>query len=114
MDMNIDRVPDEEADTNLSNYDASLVPEGALVVHFGSCGNKVIITCNGQVVKREDLEIPASFYLVNKYFVQDIPRYISNDTEPYNYQAYLRGMGYYQEEIDRVIEISTGVNIKGD
>ena len=106
--------PAEESNTNLSNYGASLINEGALIIHLGSSHIDITLTCGGQVIKREDLEIPTSFYVVNKGIVQDTPMYMSSTTNVYDYRVFLYCMRYSREEIDRVIEISSGANIKGD
>ena len=113
MDVNIDHVPDGEADTNLFNYDTSLVPEGALVIHH-RYGKNIIVTRDGQVIKKGDFEIPVSFYLVNRLLTRGTPRYISNATNPNDYRTCFEVVGYSQEEIDRVIEIIPGENVKGD
>ena len=84
------------------------------MIHFGLYGKNMIITRDGLVVKKEDLEIPISFYVVDKSLTQDIPLYASNDAWPNHYRRFLYLLRYSLEEIDRVIEISSSANIKGD
>ncbi len=55
-----------KTNVDFTNFDASLVPQGSLVVHYTSDRSRVILT-------RE-------FYIVDGTIARDIPKYISNGT----------------------------------
>ncbi len=95
---------------NLSNFELSLIPKGAFVVHYQAVVSDVIITRDGCVVQKEVMGIPDGFYAVDMSEAYSTPRLVTYETDRYLYWSLLvYKLGYPKDDI-RVIR---GANIKG-